>query len=170
MDKWLIKSFQNTPAGFCIQDKNKKVLYQNRASKTFCGNLNGKICPGFCFKSSLDRPGHWEWNKEGIRFLPNFKVGVRQFDAVFLNTPPYRMTLIYPRWRKMKERLAFFRNRGLSRREMQVVSLCVEGFTNTQIAQKLGISKATLKTHLNKIYRKVPETKSQGWRQWLHTR
>jgi hypothetical protein len=167
MDKWLIKAFQETTAGFCIQDEKEVVLYQNLASKTFCGNLTGKTCPGSCFRSSKEHPGHREWAKEGIRFHPNFKIGSRRFDAVFLNAPPFRMILVYPRWQKLKERLDYFKHRGLSRREMQVVALCVEGLTNSQIAQKLGISKATLKTHMNKIYRKVPETKSQGWRQWL---
>ena len=170
MDKWLIKAFQETTAGFCIQDEQQVVLYQNRTGKTFCGNLTGKTCPSTCSFFSREHPGQWEWSKEGIRFLPNFRIGNRRFDAVFLNTPPFRMSLIYPRWRKLKERLGYFKNRGLSRREMQVVTLCVGGFTNAQIAQRLEISKATLKTHMNKIYRKVPETKNLGWRQWLQAR
>lgn len=45
--------------------------------------------------------------------------------------------------------------KGLSDREVEVSCLVAEGFTNDQIAQKLGISHATVKTHLRNFYSKV---------------
>ncbi|MZH02583.1 MAG: response regulator transcription factor [Nitrospinae bacterium] len=45
--------------------------------------------------------------------------------------------------------------KGLSDREVEVSNLVAEGFTNDQIAQKLGISHATVKTHLRNVYSKV---------------
>lgn len=45
----------------------------------------------------------------------------------------------------------------LSKRETEIAKLIIEGYTNTQILGKLVISKSTLKTHLNTIYKKAPD-------------
>ena len=44
---------------------------------------------------------------------------------------------------------------GLSRREVQVVSLVVRGLKDREIAVQLGITEATVKVHLRRIYRKL---------------
>ncbi len=43
----------------------------------------------------------------------------------------------------------------LSQREREVVLLAVEGLTTEEMAQSLRVSPATIKTHLQKIYRKL---------------
>ena len=45
--------------------------------------------------------------------------------------------------------------RMLTRRELQVMALVAQGFTNAQIAGELGITLGTVKWHLAGIYRKL---------------
>lgn len=47
------------------------------------------------------------------------------------------------------------RRAGLTRREMKVLLLVVEGGTNKYVARQLGISEVTVKFHLSNIYRKI---------------
>jgi DNA-binding CsgD family transcriptional regulator len=44
---------------------------------------------------------------------------------------------------------------GLSRREIQVAELVLRGYRNSHIAQTLGITPATTKKHLSRIFEKV---------------
>ncbi len=43
----------------------------------------------------------------------------------------------------------------LSRREKQVLSMVVLGFSNVEIASKLHVTEATVKSHLSSAYRKL---------------
>ncbi|MCW2495922.1 response regulator transcription factor [Jatrophihabitans sp.] len=61
---------------------------------------------------------------------------------------------------------------GLTRREVEVVRLVAEGLTNGQIARRLVLSEATVKTHLNHILAKLdvdgrPGLVAWAWRQGL---
>ncbi|MEQ9181337.1 MAG: response regulator transcription factor [Nitratireductor sp.] len=47
------------------------------------------------------------------------------------------------------------RRAGLTRKEMKVLLLVVEGGTNKFVARQLGLSEATVKFHLSNIYRKI---------------
>jgi DNA-binding NarL/FixJ family response regulator len=47
------------------------------------------------------------------------------------------------------------RQKILSRREAEVLSMIVEGATNEEIAEKLCVSKHTVKTHLYNIFKKI---------------
>lgn len=47
------------------------------------------------------------------------------------------------------------RNFGLTTRELQVIALIVAGYTNKDLAQKLGISEHTAKHHLTNIFDKL---------------
>jgi DNA-binding NarL/FixJ family response regulator len=61
---------------------------------------------------------------------------------------------------------------GLTRREVDVVRLVAEGLTNQQIARRLVVSEATVKTHLNHVLSKLavdgrPGLVAWAWRQGL---
>jgi two-component system, NarL family, nitrate/nitrite response regulator NarL len=43
----------------------------------------------------------------------------------------------------------------LSRRQLEVLQLAADGVTGPQIASQLGISQATVKSHLDSSYRKL---------------
>ncbi len=50
-------------------------------------------------------------------------------------------------------RLAF--NERLSRREQEIVQLVVEGLSNLEAANRLGITEATVKAHLTRVFQKL---------------
>jgi DNA-binding NarL/FixJ family response regulator len=61
---------------------------------------------------------------------------------------------------------------GLTRREVDVVRLVAEGLSNQQIARRLVLSEATVKTHLNHVLSKLdvdgrPGLVAWAWRQGL---
>ena len=61
---------------------------------------------------------------------------------------------------------------GLTRREVEVVQLVAEGLTNGQIARRLVLSEATVKTHLNHVLAKLdvdgrPGLVAWAWREGL---
>jgi ATP/maltotriose-dependent transcriptional regulator MalT len=86
------------------------------------------------------------------------------FDVYFLNEDSRQLIVLSPLRKKFDTWLQRFKDRDLSRREMDVVKLAIQGLTNQKIADKLRVSKATLKTHLNNIYKKLPEIKKENWR------
>ena len=47
------------------------------------------------------------------------------------------------------------KNKGISRREVEVVGLVYQGLTNTEVARELFISEYTVENHLKSIYRKL---------------
>jgi DNA-binding NarL/FixJ family response regulator len=61
---------------------------------------------------------------------------------------------------------------GLTQREVEVVRLVAEGLTNPQIARRLVLSEATVKTHLNHVLSKLdvagrPGLVAWAWREGL---
>jgi DNA-binding NarL/FixJ family response regulator len=44
---------------------------------------------------------------------------------------------------------------GLTAREAQVLGLIGAGFTNREIAERLVVSEATVKTHINHLFAKI---------------
>ena len=50
---------------------------------------------------------------------------------------------------------AVIRTLGLTRKELEVLSLLADGGTNAQIAESLFVSTSTIKTHLVHIYQKL---------------
>lgn len=54
-----------------------------------------------------------------------------------------------------KDGKLFAKNCGLTERELEVLSLIVEGLTNPQIAERLYITRATAKAHVHSILQKL---------------
>ena len=50
---------------------------------------------------------------------------------------------------------AYLSNKGLSRRETEVVVLVLQGLTNKQVADKLCVAEKTIKFHLTNIYKRM---------------
>jgi hypothetical protein len=147
----------------CMQKTSGEVFYQNQASRKSCGTYQGVTCPKTCItecEKYMGRP----LPPDGFQFLSNRKVGHQHFDVLFFTEDSQRLVVLYPLRQKYENWLRRFQERNLSRREMEIANLCIQGFTNAGIAKELFISKATLKTHLNNLYKKMPEARSEDWR------
>lgn len=154
MASWYKTVLARNGASLCLLRSTHLVCYQNEACKELCGTQAGGRCPQTCIRrveKALGRP----LDEEGLQLFPNTRMGKEFFDILFFSALPYRLVLFYPLERKHQRRLAGLQGRGLSRRENEIAGLRIQGLTNRAIRQKLGVSPATLKTHLNNIYKKT---------------
>ncbi|MEW6001487.1 MAG: response regulator transcription factor [Nitrospirota bacterium] len=55
----------------------------------------------------------------------------------------------------LSSRGSFEKRVNLTRKEREIVALICQGYRNKEIAQKLSISEQTVKSHCNRIYKKV---------------
>ncbi len=158
---WLEKALKDSSAGICLLDSDGRVRYQNTPSLRHCGSYKDAVCPKECL---LSKDNSLSQRSEGLHFYPNHKIGNQYYDMAFLDSWHTRVIVQYPLRRRYEKQLHQFMTNGLSPREMDVVQLGLKGQTNEEIAVNLGISKATLKTHLNNIYKKIPEVRGKNWR------
>lgn len=156
-------SLDGSRAVICMQKEGGEVFYQNPACRKSCGDYVGSECPRTCVSDCEKFLGR-NIPSEGFQFLSNRKVGKQHYDVLFFTENARRMIVLYPLRQKYESWLKRFQERNLSRRELEIANLCIQGFTNAGIAKELFISKATLKTHLNNLYKKMPEARLEGWR------
>jgi DNA-binding CsgD family transcriptional regulator len=94
-----------------------------------------------------------------MKLFKNVDIDGSKVDAMIVNDGSQIMTFLYPLDEaedKFQKQAEFFEQRGLTRSEARIMQMVLQGMSNAQIAEKLFISKATLKTHLNNAYKKLP--------------
>ncbi len=145
--------------GLCIKNKDKEVLYQDQKCLDSCGDMRGQICTKGCMESYATVPG--------MTLVKNSKVNDGTVDAVVINDNQKITTLLYhhnqnvhneEEEKLMRAKLISF---GLTKSELAIFLKVLKGARNTEICQELFISRATLKTHLNNIYKKLPDSFQQ---------
>lgn len=146
--------------GICHKKKDKTVVYQNENCLKTCGNMQGQICTKGCMESYAPVPG--------MTLLKNYCVEhenageTEVLDAVVINDQETGSltTLLYyhnnsaEEEKQMQAQLSSY---GLSKSELAIFSRVMKGAKNSEIMKEFFISKSTLKTHLNNIYKKLPE-------------
>lgn len=94
-----------------------------------------------------------------MTLIKNSVVDSTVVDAVIINDGKTITTIIYSLKDKLKnidQSLDQLKNLGLTKSEVKIFEHVMQGSKNLEICKKLFISKATLKTHLNNIYKKLP--------------
>lgn len=146
--------------GVCVKDQEKRVLYQNANSVNTCGNMVGQTCSKTCM-TLYKKIEECSAISEGMKLFKATEIEGHKVDALIVNDGMQITTLLYPldeSEQKFQKQEAYFQERGLTKSEIRIMQMVLQGMTNAAIAQKLFISKATLKTHLNNIYKKLPES------------
>jgi len=154
VDAILIQSLEQGGMMVCIKDINKRVLRQNNGCKNLCGNREGESCFDGCMEI-YDSDKERQWNSWGNRTYSNCNLNNGYFDVTLLCSDYHLVTILQPLAQKHALAIEHYQNIGLSKREFQVISLVVNGLSNTEICQQIFITNATLRTHLNKVYSKV---------------
>lgn len=163
MDDYLKKLFGPGGIGICVKDASRKVVFQNEICDRLCGNQSSTVCKKNCMEKYVFNdllPSR----SEGAQLFSNKKINNSYWDIVLMNTGKELVTLLYPVGNKHEKELEFFKDKGLSKREFEIVERVVRGMTNSEIIKELGITKATLKTHLNNVYKKLPPESRLGFR------
>ena len=151
------KCMSKLQLGTCIKKFNKEVIFQDDKCVQLCGDLVGKTC----FKGCMDSyaPVLGMTLIKGTTVIDECLV-----DAVVINDGDTLTTLMYINQSSeelRKKEILKLEAYGLSKSELIVFQKVIEGKKNSQISKELFISKATLKTHLNNIYKKLPESYQQ---------
>jgi hypothetical protein len=140
-----------TKLGLCIKNAEKLVQYQDELCLEICGDMQGQICEKGCMKDFANLPG--------MTLVKNAHVDGDVVDTVVIKDQGKLTTLLYKHRsdeeddKIMRAKLISF---GLSKSELAIFLRFLKGHRNADIAREFFISKATLKTHLNNIYKKLP--------------
>ncbi len=140
----------------CVKDADQRVLEQNAVCRGICGDLRGEICDKGCMQLYARDSSH-QWKRWGSRVYKNEQIHGEFFDVVLLCSDKHVITFLQPLKEKYDMALAHYESKGLTRRETEVVSMTIRGISNADICRRLTISRATLRTHLNNVYRKLRE-------------
>jgi ATP/maltotriose-dependent transcriptional regulator MalT len=149
--------------GICVKDSSRKILSQNQVSQRICGPMMGQVCSKSCMKfyQQLDECATLT---QGMVHYKNADIESHKVDAVVINDGEHLTTFFYPLEEdasSVQKREEYFRTKGLTKSEMRVMEFILQGKSNAQIAEQLYISKATLKTHINNVYKKLPPSFKQ---------
>lgn len=159
----IIKNVLNSDTlGICIKSIDGQVGFQNSMCLKACGQRMGMVCEDGCMR--LRQIEKCDKSETGTQMFRGKKVGEFICDVVIINDGKQLITLLVDLAEKIQTDCGHFARYNLSPREQEVIKHVIAGDTNAMIASKLFISKATLKTHLNNIYRKIPEHVITIWR------
>lgn len=156
MSSILEQTFLGDNMGVCIKDLTGKVLKQNHLCSEICGNCDGSICEVACMEL-YSEDETWQWNKWGSSVYANSFVHDAYYDITLVCNEEHLVTFLQPLREKHKVALNYYERLELTKRESEIMLQIIQGVSNVGICEKLTISKATLKTHLNNIYKKANE-------------
>ncbi|MBP88651.1 MAG: helix-turn-helix transcriptional regulator [Planctomycetaceae bacterium] len=105
-----------------------------------------------CYRCDVHDPSR----EEGTQYYPSQLIDGEYFDVLFLHDGENLTTLLYPLKRKQAADAKRMVDYDLTKREQEIVRLIIAGHSNSDIASKLFVSKATVKKHVNNIYKKLP--------------
>jgi len=149
----LEESLDSGDIAVCVKDAKRNVLMQNERCRQICGDHIGHTCEQGCMELfSKDR--FQQWKDWGTRVYKNSLINGSFNDVTLLCSKERIITFLQPLRDRYEAALAYYREKGLTRRESEVIALTIQGSSNTDICESLSISRATLRTHLNNIYRK----------------
>lgn len=145
------KALNSVNIGVCIKDTKKKVLFQNDVSKQLCEDKAGQVCNLNCTEMDKELKGICHTSmKNQLKFKDKFVNAVFHKDGNQVTTFMFPSNQIEVIFQKPEIQ-------ALSKREQEVVRMILMGLSNNEIAEKLFISRLTVKTHINNIYKKIPQ-------------
>jgi DNA-binding CsgD family transcriptional regulator len=155
-DVTLEASLQESAVAVCVKDTARKVLMQNRRCRDICGSRTGQVCETGCMALyAADQSRQWkDW---GSHTYCNSFIHDHYYDVTLLCSARYIISFLQALEHKYQAAAAYYEEQGLTRRELEVMALAIRGVSNSRICDRLSISKATLKTHLNHAYAKLRE-------------
>lgn len=144
--------FETQEIGLCIQDNANIVISQNQVSKDLCEDKVGKVCHGCEPKKSSVHTG--------IATQKNITLSQIPCDIATIQNPDSILTIIKPITQWSAQLHQQIEDANMTSQEKNIIKLVLEKKTNKEIQDSIGISKSTLKTHINHIYLKLPHLKT----------
>ena len=132
--------------GLCVKSEDGFILERNDISISTCGHF----CELLCLRK-LDeyRSEHPEHAKTGFHLFPRIETKEGHIaDLVICRMGREVVSFVYPLDIEIELALKKYEGSDLTASELKTVSLLLRGLSNQQIADKLFISKSTLKKHI----------------------
>ncbi|MGK5087045.1 helix-turn-helix transcriptional regulator [Bdellovibrionota bacterium FG-2] len=155
--------FIDSPVGVCIRDDKGISQFRNDTCLGFCGKKKTGKCRELCMMAfAPDGSIAPALVEGGVQIFRNtqFPDIEGAFDIVMFYDGTFATSLFYPLSRIYEMRMEQFKDKGLTARELEIVSFMIRGVTNSEITKQLEISKSTLRSHLNRVYKKVDLSES----------
>lgn len=155
------QSIFNAPLGVAILNKNRQIVLANTTAEAIAREIAGENIELEDFIHSIST-----WQKadspEGVTktilssSLKEFVIRINPFSIP--SKKDHFLVLICPEsyYRNLDSMLQ--EEYQLTKRELEVLSLVLNGYTNEEISRELFISLATVKSHLNKLFKKFDVT------------
>lgn len=141
--------------GICIKLNNTSVEYQNSKCREICGNQVGQKCEKGCILI-LNAEKTGQVPQIGFRLYRNMAIDNQTVDCIIAQDGEKIITLFLNSQEFVLNQIDLLKKYSLSVSELAVIKRFLEGYANSEIASQLFISKSTLRTHLNNIYKKLP--------------
>ena len=142
--------------GICIKSLDGTVEYQNPKCIEICGNQLNQKCQKGCMIRHSRNLNNPEFS-EGYKILKNVNPTGNPTDGIMIDDGTSLTTLLFDKKDSTQKQIATLKKYHLSDAELVIIEKYIQGMPNHEIAESLFISKATLRTHLNNIYKKIPE-------------
>ncbi|PWU13837.1 MAG: hypothetical protein C5B49_14035 [Bdellovibrio sp.] len=137
--------------GLCVKDDGWTVQWQNETSIEICGNRCGKVCDGNCIQWSRERKVE---QKLGAHAFTYQNIAGAHYDVAVIHDQDI-VTILTPAQELEKTVQDLLARAHLSNREAEILLLKLQGYKQKEIADRLFISTATLKTHCKNIRHKI---------------
>ena len=147
-------SLEGDGIAVCVKDAEQRILQQSEHCQAICGPHAGERCQVGCMELYAADQSQ-QWRRWGSRVYKNSLIHGAFYDVTVICSDKHIITFLQPLDEQYDKALAFYAGMGLTRRESEIIVLTVQGVSNPTIRDRLCISHATLRTHLNHIYRKL---------------
>ena len=154
MDTFLEATLMDNDLGVCVKDAKGKVIQQNKLCLDICGDCLGKVCNVACMELYANDKSR-QWNQWGSHVYKNSYAHDGFYDITLLCSNTHMITFLQPLEDSYKEALDYYKKINLTKREEEILSYIIRGASNADICDKISISKATIKTHINNVYKKA---------------
>lgn len=141
--------------GICHRNLQGVVDQQNEVVVDYCGSREGEVCENTCSQKLREKFTAAEIEKGQL-----FHLGICRFsqgtgELVVLKGDDGWKTYFQTSKLTAAEIEKLVNEDTLSPREGEIAKLIIAGFSNNEVASQLFISKPTVRTHLNNIYKKI---------------
>ena len=150
-----VTSVELNGVGVCVTSQDGVVKSQNETCTKICGQQLGNKCDFGCGIHIAASEAGRDIDL-GVRTFRNIMPEGMRINVALINDGTNITSLLFDVTDLVKKQIAQVEKYNLSKTEIKVLELYLQGYTNAETAKKLFICRTTLRTHLNNIYKKLP--------------
>lgn len=145
---------EDAPVGVCLRSADGAVQFQNRLCRGICGDVQGERCGGACERS---RPRRAVDDAGAAELAKGEALHGRCCDVAVVESGGATVVLLLPLSKRVERLRRYFESMDLTERETDIAVLVALGKSNAEIILLTGLTKATVRTHLNHVHQKLPD-------------